>query len=173
MGTRMAAALVAAAALAGVEGRRAMAQTYSYPPAARASYPARPAAAPVQTYQRHYAAPAQRPVAAPAPAAASSYDGSWFLSWLNATRARYGLPAVGYDPNLASWAAANSAAQTRLGLGHHVMGPARRQNSAMGGAGSLASMWMNSPAHRAALLDPSIRWIGLAGVGAYWTFNAR
>ena len=25
---------------------------------------------------------------------------------------------------------------------------------------------------RAALLDPTIRWIGLAGYGAYWTFNA-
>ena len=53
------------------------------------------------------------------------------------------------------------------------MGPARRQNSAMGGYGSIGSMWMDSPAHRAALLDPSIRWIGIAGMGAYWTFNAR
>ena len=25
----------------------------------------------------------------------------------------------------------------------------------------------------AALLDPSIRWIGIAGLGAYWTFNAN
>ena len=41
-----------------------------------------------------------------------------------------------------------------------------------GGFSSIGAMWMNSPAHRAALLDPTIRWIGLAGSGAYWTFNA-
>ena len=52
------------------------------------------------------------------------------------------------------------------------MGPARRQNSAMGSSATIGSQWMGSPAHRAALLDPSIRAIGLAAVGAYWTFNA-
>jgi uncharacterized protein YkwD len=31
---------------------------------------------------------------------------------------------------------------------------------------------MGSPAHRAALLDPTIQWIGIAAYGAYWTFNA-
>jgi hypothetical protein len=51
------------------------------------------------------------------------------------------------------------------------MGPARRQNSAMG-AGFPGAMWMGSPAHRAALLDPTISWIGIAAAGAYWTFNA-
>ena len=50
-------------------------------------------------------------------------------------------------------------------MGHYVMGPARRQNSAMGSYASIGSMWMASPAHRAALLDPSIRWIGIAGLG--------
>jgi len=57
-------------------------------------------------------------------------------------------------------------------MGHHVMGPARRQNSAMGAYPNITSMWMASPAHRAALLDPTIQWIGIAGMGAYWTFNA-
>lgn len=95
-----------------------------------------------------------------------------FTNWLNSVRARYGLPAVGYDPNLANWAAANSAQQAARGLGHFVMGPARFQNSAMGSSASIGSQWMSSPAHRAALLDPTIRWIGLAGYGAYWTFNA-
>jgi uncharacterized protein YkwD len=33
-------------------------------------------------------------------------------------------------------------------------------------------MWMASPAHRAALLDPTIRFVGIAGAGAYWTYNA-
>ena len=46
------------------------------------------------------------------------------------------------------------------------------RSSAMGSAASIGSMWLNSPAHRAALLDPSIRWIGLAVYGSYWTFNA-
>jgi len=95
-----------------------------------------------------------------------------FTGWLNATRAAYGLPAVGYDPNLESWAAMNSAQQAASGIGHFVMGPARRQNSAMGGFPGIESMWMASPAHRAALLDPTIRWIGIASYGAYWTFNA-
>ena len=95
-----------------------------------------------------------------------------FTYWLNSTRAAYGLPAVGYDPNLASWAAMNNNHQAAYGMGHHVMGPARRQNSAMGGFPGIESMWMSSPAHAAALLDPTIRWIGIAGLGAYWTFNA-
>ena len=114
---------------------------------------------------------------APAPAQARTSavprdDSHGFLGWLNATRATFGLAPVGYDPNLSQWANANNAQQQALGLGHHVMGPARRQNSAMGSGGSIGSMWMASPAHRAALLDPSIRWIGIAGMGAYWTFNA-
>jgi uncharacterized protein YkwD len=95
-----------------------------------------------------------------------------FTAWLNATRAAYGLPAVGYDPNLAGWAAMNNNHQASYGIGHFVMGPARRQNSAMGGFPGIESMWMASPAHAAALLDPTIRWIGIAGWGAYWTFNA-
>ena len=95
-----------------------------------------------------------------------------FTNWLNATRAAYGLPAVGYDPNLESWAAMNNNHQASHGIGHFVMGPARRQNSAMGGFPGVESMWMASPAHRAALLDPTIRWIGIASYGAYWTFNA-
>ncbi len=105
-------------------------------------------------------------------AAVSAGDPYGFLNWLNATRASYGLSAVGHDPNLSSWAAMNNNQQASSGIGHFVMGPARRQNSAMGGFPGIESMWMASPAHRAALLDPTIRWIGIAGLGAYWTFNA-
>jgi hypothetical protein len=82
------------------------------------------------------------------------------------------LPAVGYDPNLTNWAQMNNAQQAQRGLGHFVMGPARRQNAAIGNAATIGATWMASPAHRAALLDPSIRWIGLAGWGTYWTLNA-
>ncbi len=96
-----------------------------------------------------------------------------FTSWLNSTRAAYGLPPVGYDQNLSNWAASNNEQQAARGLGHFVMGPARRQNAAVGGYPGVETMWMNSPAHRAALLDPTIRWIGIAGLGAYWTFNAN
>jgi uncharacterized protein YkwD len=114
-----------------------------------------------------------RPVAQPQPVAAPAGDPYGFTAWLNATRASYGLPAVGYDPNLSNWAAMNNSHQASRGLGHYVMGPARRQNSAMGNYSVIGAMWLGSPAHRAALLDPSIRYIGIAGLGAYWTFNAN
>ena len=111
-------------------------------------------------------------VASTVAAVAAANDPYGFVSWLNATRAAYGLPAVGHDPNLSSWAAENNNHQAARGMGHFVMGPARRQNAAFGAYSSIGTMWMNSPAHRAALLDPTIRWIGIAGLGAYWTFNA-
>lgn len=107
------------------------------------------------------------------PVVPASDDPYGFTAWLNTTRAGYGLAAVGYDPNLSSWAAENNNHQAARGIGHYVMGAARRQNSAMGDFASIGAMWMNSPAHRAALLDPTIRFIGIAGLGAYWTFNAN
>lgn len=104
---------------------------------------------------------------------AQAGDPYGFVAWLNGVRASYGLGAVGYDPNLSNWAAMNNNHQASRGLGHHVMGPARRQNSAMGGFPGIEAMWMASPAHRAALLDPTITWVGIAGAGAWWTFNAN
>jgi uncharacterized protein YkwD len=115
-------------------------------------------------------APASQPEQA-APAATYG-DPYGFLSWLNSTRASYGLGLVNYDQNLSNWAAMNNDQQMARGLGHFVMGPARRQNSAMGG-GFPGAMWLASPAHSAALLDPTISWIGIAAAGAYWTFNAN
>ncbi len=105
--------------------------------------------------------------------AAPTDDPYGFTAWLNATRATYGLPAVGHDPNLSSWAAVNNSHQLARGMGHHVMGPARRQNAAMMSYPALRDAWLASPGHRSALLDPTIRWIGIAGSGAYWTFNAN
>ncbi|HEU5116212.1 MAG TPA: CAP domain-containing protein [Isosphaeraceae bacterium] len=136
------------------------------------AYVAQPTQAVVQQQPVQYVTqqPAQAQPAQTAQVATGDPYG--FTGWLNSVRAQYGLPAVGYDPNLESWAAANNAQQNARGIGHFVMGPARRQNCAMGGFGSIGSMWLASPAHRAALLDPSIRFIGLAGAGAYWTFNA-
>ncbi|WP_422928388.1 CAP domain-containing protein [Singulisphaera sp. PoT] len=151
-------------------------------PATAVTY-ARPAAT---TYVQAPTTYVQQPAAAPTyarQAAATTYtqqtttaltgDPYGFTNWLNSIRASYGLPAVGYDANLSSWAAANNNQQQAYGMGHHVMGPARRQNSGMGQFASIGAMWMASPAHRAALLDPTIRSIGIAGLGAYWTFNAN
>jgi uncharacterized protein YkwD len=110
---------------------------------------------------------------APAAAPAATAGDFGFTSWLNGVRAQYGLAPVGFDPSLASWASMNNAQQAGRGLGHFIMGPSRRQNCAVGNSGSIGWQWMNSPAHRATLLDPTIRWIGLAGSGMYWTLNAR
>lgn len=140
-------------------------------PAAQPTY-----AQPTYSQPAAAAQPAATQPAAAQPAAAqpaASYgDPYGFTAWLNGVRAQYGLSAVSYDSNLSAWANMNNAQQNSYGLGHHVMGPARRQNSAMGSAGSIGSQWLASPAHAAALLDPSIRVIGIAGMGAYWTFNA-
>ena len=59
---------------------------------------------------------------------------------------------MGHDPNLSSWAAENNNQQNARGMGHFVMGPARRQNAAFGSYANIGAMWMNSPAHRAGLL---------------------
>ena len=118
------------------------------------------------------AAPSYLPAPVAEPVYVPSGDPYGFTAWLNGVRGQYGLGAVGVDPNLSNWAAMNNGQQEARGMGHHVMGPARRQNSGMGAAGTVWQMWMASPAHQAALLDPSISMIGIAAGGAYWTFNA-
>jgi uncharacterized protein YkwD len=147
-------------------------QTYYAPQYAPATYqtPAVQSPAVAQASPAPTSEPA--PTAATEPVATVAGDPYGFVGWLNATRAAYGLSAVGYDANLTNWAAMNNDQQAARGMGHFVMGPARRQNSAMGAFANIGSMWMNSPAHRAALLDPTITAIGIAGLGAYWTFNA-
>lgn len=129
---------------------------------------ATPTTVPVQTVSYQPAPPVQYQSQQTAPAG----DAYGFTNWLNGVRSQYGLGAVGYDPNLEAWAQQNNLQQNARGIGHFVMGPARRQNSAMGHYASIGAMWMASPAHRAALLDPTIRFVGLAGLGAYWTFSA-
>jgi uncharacterized protein YkwD len=99
-------------------------------------------------------------------------DPQTFLNWVNSYRASAGLRAVGYDQNLANWAYQNSCQQASRGIGHFVMGTARRQNSGMGALSTVCHMWTTSPAHRAALLDPTISFVGIAGAGMYWTYNA-
>jgi uncharacterized protein YkwD len=93
---------------------------------------------------------------------------------LNAIRASYGLSALGYDANLAAECGQNNAWQRNRGLGHHFMGRARRQNAAYGvsDSGSVINMWMASPGHASALLDPTVRMVGYHFDGYYWTWSA-
>jgi hypothetical protein len=98
-----------------------------------------------------------------------------FMGLLNTYRAWAGLPPLAYDPDLSAWASHNNAAQTNYGLGHHV-NPNCCQNSAWNvhDAESVATMWMQSPGHRANMLNPSVSTFGIAyGPGPYWTMNAR
>lgn len=113
-------------------------------------------------------APPPGPSLAPAPAAGDPYG---FLNWLNATRAAYGLAAVGYDPALDGDCHQNNLCQAARGLGHHFMGRARRQNSAWNAA-DVGRVWMGSSAHQSALLDPTIRFASITWFGAWCTFSA-
>lgn len=144
--------------------------TYAYapaPPTQAVTYTYAPAP-PVRTVSYAPAPPAYAPAPpTPAPAPPVYGDAYGFTSWLNATRASYGLPPVGYDANLSAWAAANSS----RGFAHTVMGPARRQNVGSGGFAGVCAMWMADAPHRAALLDPSITHVGIALVGSVWTMN--
>lgn len=112
----------------------------------------------------------------PAPSVTStapSPDTFGFTAWLNGVRSQRGLRAVACDAALCGWANANNAQQQVRGIGHYVMGPARRQNSGMGSYSAVVGMWLKSPLHLAALLDPSITRIGIANCGSYWTYNAN
>lgn len=106
---------------------------------------------------------------------APTADPYGFMACLNAYRAFAGLAPLSYDPDLSTWAAHNNVAQTSYGLGHHV-NPNCCQNSAWNvhDAASVAAAWMQSPGHRANMLNPSISSFGIAyGPGPYWTMNAR
>ncbi len=100
---------------------------------------------------------------------AQAQTGDPLTDCVNATRAVYGLHALGYDPNLAAWAAQNNS----HGFGHFVMGPAARQNAAWGAntCEGVVAMWLGSPGHRAALLDSTITICGGSFNGACWTWN--
>ncbi|MHC5538401.1 CAP domain-containing protein [Singulisphaera rosea] len=98
-----------------------------------------------------------------------------FAAILNNYRASAGLSPLVYDHDLSLWASNNNAEQVQRGIGHHV---AQNfiQNCAWNtpDAASTASEWMNSPGHRANMLDPSAQRFGIAyGPGPYWTMNAQ
>ena len=98
-----------------------------------------------------------------------------FTEVLNRIRTSMGLAPAAYDPELSSWAAQNNVAQNSQGLGHHV-NPNCYQNSGWNyaDAESVATGWMDSPAHRETMLLPTMSRFGIAyGPGPYWTMNAQ
>lgn len=100
-------------------------------------------------------------------AGAAGSGAAGFLAWLNSVRAQAGCGPVGWDDNLAAGAARNSA----VGFGHAIR-CGRRQNAGVGDLATVCAMWLQSPPHYAALVDPSVTRVGLAAVGSVWTFNA-
>jgi hypothetical protein len=93
-------------------------------------------------------------------------DPHGFLAWINDVRSRAGCGPVAWDSNLAAWATQNSA----RGFGHSVL-VARYQDSGVGDLATVCGMWLQSSAHLAPILDPSVTRVGLGCVGAVWTAN--
>lgn len=132
-----------------------------------------PVASVVPTGQVSTGQAVQQAGGSPAPGpAASGGDAAGFLAWLNSTRAAYGLPAVGYSAEVEASCRQNNILQAARGMNHWFMGCHRRQNAAWGlGFPGVESAWMGSPGHCSALLDPTIRWIGIAWLNGYCTFG--
>lgn len=91
---------------------------------------------------------------------------------LNATRARFRLPALAFDQSLESGASIQAGICSRSGRLVHAYGVAEilAQNSSdFNGA---VAQWLNSPAHRALLLSGSFRSCGIGivrdGYGRSW-----
>src|SRR5919199_1542768 len=102
------------------------------------------------------------------------------LKAVNATRASYHLAPLRIDPALQRAARAHTAEMIRSGSFAHgafasrmrtfnVRGPAMGENLAWGSGSygspqSIIQMWLNSPGHRANLLRPGFRRIGIGAV---------
>jgi len=116
-----------------------------------------------------------QPTPQPAAKTGDAVDGDpyGFVVWLNGTRAAYGLPAVAWDVVLVADCHQNNLLQAVHGMGHYFMGNARRQNAAAMPYPSMLNAWLASPGHAAALLDPTISFVAIAGYGSYWTFAGR
>lgn len=130
------------------------------------------------TYQQAYPVPATQQQAAQVAVQRVSYtaaatveygDAYGFTAWINGVRARYGLRALAWSADAAAHAAINSA----RGFGHSYMGGTRRQNVGVGSLHVVETMWLSSPGHAAAILDPSVSEVGIANVNGVWTMNAR
>lgn len=118
-------------------------------------------------------------LALPAVAGASSMSGSEasLLREINRVRVAHGVPALHYDAALARAARAHSLEMARKGYFTHgafasrmvrfgVHGPFVGENLAWGNGSfgsphGIVSAWLRSPEHRANLLRPGFRRIGL------------
>jgi uncharacterized protein YkwD len=116
-------------------------------------------------------------VAAPAQAAALSPAERSLLQEINRVRAAHGAPALRVDARLQRAARAHSVDMMKRGYFSHgdfsgrlarfgVQGTAMAENIAMGSgsygtARGLVQMWLNSPGHRANMLNPAFRRIGV------------
>ncbi|MGY1857073.1 CAP domain-containing protein [Modestobacter sp. SYSU DS0290] len=151
-------------------------------PAPEPEAPASPASAP---------APAPAPDPAPvAAAAAGSSTEQQVLDLVNAERAAAGCPAVAADPGLAGVARAHSEDMRDRGFFSHVdpdgrdpfararaagIQHARAENIAYGqpDAAAVMTAWMNSPGHRANILDCQLGTLGVGVAqgpgGPWWT----
>lgn len=96
-------------------------------------------------------------------------DAYGFTAWINSVRARYGLRALAWSADAAAHAAINSA----RGFGHSYLGGTRRQNVGVGQLQTVEAMWLQSPGHLSAIVDPSVTEVGIAYVNGVWTMNAR
>ena len=85
------------------------------------------------------------------------------IHFTNLERARYGLPALEVDPNLMSSARQHATWMTLNRSMVHTNQPVA-ENIAMGQPDSqqVVQCWMNSPGHRANILNGSHRRIGVA-----------
>jgi len=136
----------------------------------QASPQASPQAPPkVPPNSRHRGHTELAPPIAPAPVPVVVVtDPYGFHVYLNDYRARAGLRPLRYSAHLAGWAYQNSL----RGFGHFIR-VGRRQNAAAGQANAqaVAAQWMNSPAHRDAMLDPTVTTYGIAVANNAWTLN--
>jgi uncharacterized protein YkwD len=92
----------------------------------------------------------------------------------NAQRALYGLPALQIAPSLERTARNHAAWMTNShNLQHSSIGVAENIAWGQRSAEEAMSSWMNSSGHRANILNPSYRWIGVAAYtssdgSCYW-----
>jgi uncharacterized protein YkwD len=123
------------------------------------------------------------PAAAPASARTSATSASSLLAAVNGTRAAHGLGAVRVDVRLARVARAHSVDMLRRNYFSHgsfagrvrasgARGPVFGETLAWGTAATpqwIVGQWLASPAHRAVMLRPGFRRVGIGIVTG--TFN--
>jgi uncharacterized protein YkwD len=152
-----------------------------------------PRAAPPPSTSRPAPAPDPKPAPEPAPVAADTSVAGQVLTLVNAERARAGCDPVALDDRLTRAAAAHSqdmaadnffSHDSRDGRGFddriEATGyPAPRSENIAAGqptAAAVMDAWMNSPGHKANILDCTATQMGLASAtggdfGIYWTQN--